>query len=230
MELEGYVIKNHKLKEKDTILTLLTEKGLITIYGSNYRSLKSKYHALNNLYLKIKIYGIEGKYFKVRDYDIIDTSFQNSFSYEELVIIIQIVDILIKVDKESIDGNIYFYFEEILQLIKEKKYDITTLLYIFLVQIVKSNEINLNFKSCVICGTTTNFSTFSVYDGGLICKDCQKKIPFKSLESIRRLNYLFTVGEIRIILKKIGMIKIEEKREILYLLNESLGVYLRSDT
>ncbi|MFV0288604.1 MAG: DNA repair protein RecO [Mycoplasmatales bacterium] len=218
--LEGYLINCKPYKESDTILTILTNKGLKTIFGRSYRSPKSKYHVLNNLFLKVKIIGEDAKNFKLKDYDILDYSLVNNFTYDEVKKLSKIIN-LIKVNEKN-NEKIYQYFDYILQNIQDDKNN--NYLTWFIVKLLEENQINIEFKKCINCGKKEDIITLSLYSGGLICKNCLNHEKIKKIEEIKQINLIFN-GKIKDVEKM--LIKQNIKIEIEELLNESLGLYIK---
>ncbi len=219
-KIDGYIIGVKPYKERDCIITILTHKGIKTIFGRSYRSPKSKYHALNNMFLKVNLIGKDSKNFVVYDYDILDYSFVNAYNYDDMLKLFKIINLIKKNDMN--DEKIYNYFEYILKNIREDKND--NFLTWFMTKILKNNNVNINFKSCVVCNNKKDIKTLSLGDGGLICINCYTNQGILKIEEIKMINLIFN-GKI----KDVELLKISNviKKEIELLLNESLGLYIK---
>lgn len=215
----GYVIGTKKYKEKDSIILILTSEGIKQIFGRSFRSVKSKYHSLNNLLLKVKILGKDSKTFLISDYDILDYSLVNKFDYDDFLNISRYINI-IKLNENN-NKKIYDIFEFIINDY-DKKYKESYFVYL-MANILKENGVYLNFKTCA-CGSQKDIVTFSFYDGGLVCKRCYSGQKIKGISEIKDINTIFN-GKIKGVREM--KIRLEIKKEIEALLNESLGLYIK---
>lgn len=219
---EGYIIGVRKYKEKDSIIDVLTKNGVVTIFGKSYRNPKSKYHILNNVFLKIKMLGESKSTYFLKEYDILNYRYVNCFNLEDIQIISQVVKLVKK--NENNDNEIYEMFEFMLENIKKHNIIHTknNYIYYFICKILIKNKVNLNFNSCVRCNSKIEFKTFTIHEGGLICNKCYLGEAIKTVDDIKVIKSLF-YGNIKDI-EKIEISK-EIKGEVEYLLNESLGLY-----
>ncbi len=220
VNLEAYVIGAKKYKEKDSIILLLTPSGIKQVFGRSYRSLKSKYHSLNNLFLKVSVIGKETKSFKIIDYDILDYSLVNKYDYDQMMVLSSYIHLL----KQNENNNEYIYkvFSYIINNFDLKYKD--NYLVFLMASILKVNNVFLDFSSCVNCGSDKNITTFSYYEGGLICQKCYTGQKMRNIQEIKDINTIFN-GKIEGV-KKLK-IRLETKKEIENLLSESLGFYIK---
>ncbi len=220
IKLEAYVIGAKKYKEKDSIILLLTSDGIKQVFGRSYRSLKSKYHSLNNIFLKISVLGKESKSFKILDFDIMDYSLVNKYGYDEMLVVSNYINLI----KQNEKNNQYI-FEVFSYIINNFDLKYKDNYFVFLMaSILKVNNVILNFSSCVSCKNKNNISTFSYYDGGLICHNCYTGQKMRNIQEIKDINTIFN-GKIEGV-KKLR-IRLETKKEIENLLKESLGFYIK---
>lgn len=227
-QIVGYVIGVRKYAENDAIINVFTEAGVKSIYGKGYKKITSKYHVLNNLFLKVKLYGTDKNFFRVSDFEIIEYPTLTYDDYEFIERIYKVLELIIRTTKElGILQRKYLYdkFEEFVNIIDKENYD--SVYFWYLTKILQVHHINLNFSECVICGRQEEFYGLSLIGGGIVCKNCnmeefEQNLFFREIKEIKMINMLFN-GKIESMQDK----KIEPriKQGILSLLNEGVGVY-----
>lgn len=189
MELEAYVINTKALSKADVLVTILTPKGLFTIYGRGYNSLKHKFHILVNRGIKVRVYGEKkGNYFRLSDCDLISSDTILTLDIELFEQYTKIVKLVMYIE-HLLDATSFALFDFCVSELEH--YDIQLLIDLWKIFILKKENVVLNFESCVKCGNTANFKTISLNDGGLICADCYRREPVIAVADIRMLNALY---------------------------------------
>ncbi len=218
--LEGYVISSTKYKERGAIIHLLTNQGIISVFGPSYKSPKSKYHVLNNIFLKVKLKGtLKNDVLKLKEFEVLSYDYVNYFNLQVSEVLYKIVK-LIKL--MNFDQSVYSDFEKVLELILVSQNSKNYLNY-FIVKALILEGVILNFSSCVYCGKETNFKTFDTYSGGIVCIDCYENEAIKSVEEIKVLKALFNQNIKYVEKLEIGK-SVEE--ELKYMLEEMVGIYV----
>lgn len=219
-KIEGYVVKTKKYKDKDVLLTIISSTGIKTIYGRGYKNIRSKYHALNNFLIKVEILGLDKKYFKVQDYDILNYFDPTKYKLESLEYIYKIVGMILRGYNLKYTKQFYELLDGILKNYNDKTAKMAY--YYVMCQVLRLNNININFKTCNICFKDSNIKTLSLMDGGLICSDCymgQKQIKASDIKTLN--YYLNTTFENSLKYQMSDNIAMEIKDLML----ESLGIY-----
>lgn len=189
MELEAYVLNTKQLTKSDVLITILTPKGLFTIYGRGFASLKHKFHVLINRGIKVKVYGEKkGNYFRLSDYDLLSTDTILTLDIELFEQYIKIVKLVLYIE-HLLDEVSFALFD--FCVTELENYDLNLLIDLWKVFVLKKENVTLEFNHCVKCGKTNNFKTLSIYNGGLICVQCYKHEPLVNVEDIRMLNALY---------------------------------------
>lgn len=218
----GYIINSQKYKENDSILTIFTMDGIKTVFGRGYRKIKSKYHSLNNILIKVEInYQVTNKdIIKIKDFNIVDYSKINKYKYQELLELGKIINLLKNIDTNY--QKFFLMFEYILNNIEKNQ---NNLYYYWLaINILKENKLKINFNTCSICKQNEANQYFSLLEGGVICLSCiQKKelnIKEYTKKEIEDINTLLN-GKIKAIEKITVNAKIFQELE--FLIHEYYG-------
>ncbi len=189
MELEAYVINTKALTKSDVLITIITPKGLFTIYGRGYMSLKHKFHILVNRGIKVKVYGEKkGNYFRLSDCDLISSDTILTLDIELFEVYTRIVKLVIYIE-HLLDETSFALFD--FCVTELENYDVRLLIDLWKIFVLKRENIILNFESCSICGQDHSFKTLSLNDGGLVCVNCYRNQPLLKMEDIRVLNAFY---------------------------------------
>lgn len=189
MELEAYVINTKPLSKSDVLITVITPKGLFTIFGRGYMNLKHKYHILINRGIKVKIYGDKkGDYFRLSDCDLLSSETILTLDIEKFEQYTKIVKLVIYID-HLLDETSFALFDFCVSELEN--YNINLLLDLWKIFILKKENIILNLKTCTKCGAETNLKTLSIKDGGLICNNCYQGEVILEIEDIKMINALY---------------------------------------
>lgn len=189
MELEAYVLNTVAVTKADVIITVLTPKGLYTIYGRGYMSPKHRFHILVNRGIKVKIFGEKkGNYFRLSDCDLISSDAILTLNIELFEKYTQIVKLVLTIER-LLDEISFALFDFCVSELET--YDIQLLMDLWKIFVLKRENVILSFDSCVNCGSTSNFKTLSLSDGGLICSGCYRGQPILKVEDIKIINAFY---------------------------------------
>lgn len=218
MELEAYVINTKPLSKADVLITIITPKGLFTIYGRGYNSLKHRFHILVNRGIKVKVYGQKrGNYFRLSDCDLISSDTVLTLDIQLFEQYTNIVKLVLYIE-HLLDETSFRLFD--FCVTELENYDDQLLIDLWKVFILKKENVTLNFETCVKCGRSDNFKTVSLNDGGLICVNCHSYQPILAVEDIRMLNALYNT--------KMSVVKhgynIEVSRFLSELIEQNIGL------
>lgn len=189
MELEAYVINTKALTKADVLVTILTPKGLFTIYGRGYNSLKHKFHILVNRGIKVKVYGQKkGNYFRLTDCDLISSDTILTLDIDLFEQYTKIVKLVMYIE-HLLDETSFALFDFCVSELEN--YNVQVLIDLWKIFVLKRENVTLNFNTCVKCSSASNFQTLSLNNGGLICVNCYSGEPLIKIEDIRMLNALY---------------------------------------
>lgn len=189
MQLEAYVINTKALSKADVLVTILTPKGLFTIYGRGYNSLKHKFHILVNRGIKVMVYGEKkGNYFRLTDCDLISSDTILTLDIELFEQYTKIVKLVMYIE-HLLDETSFALFD--FCVTELENYNVQLLIDLWKIFILKKENVVLNFKTCVRCASDSNFKTLSLNDGGLVCVNCYRGEALINIDEIRMLNALY---------------------------------------
>lgn len=189
MELEAYVINTKALSKSDVLITVITPKGLYTIFGRGYMNLKHRFHILVNRGIKVKIYGqLKGNYFRLTDCDLISTDTILTLDIELFEMYVKIVKLVIYIE-QLLDEASFALFDFCVSELEN--YDIQLLIDLWKLFVLKKENVILDLKQCVKCRASSNFKTLSLNDGGLICVNCYSNQPMIAVEDIKAINAFY---------------------------------------
>ncbi|MGL4589042.1 MAG: DNA repair protein RecO [Mycoplasmatales bacterium] len=219
--ITAYVLKTTNYQEADLIINLLTETGIKTIYGRGYRKPKSNYHALNNRFIKLLINGIEkNKYFQLTDVKVLNYQLAQKLEFETYEKILQIADLILKGNNQNFEVTFKLFEYTIKEITVENT---SQILNVWIIYLLKSEGLILNFENCFKCRTTSNLITFDLDNLSLICTNCRTSQYIFEKKAIINLKLLFD-GQLSLIktMKENKLIN----QACLYLLEENLGITL----
>lgn len=189
--LVGYVIDIIQQKEADAIVTFLTEAGMKTSYIRGMMKIKSRNYFLNNRFLKVQLTGNDSQnYFKVKEAKLISypqKQIENYRLYQELIKICKVMNQVPQV----LDYASFYLFDFLVQNIELQTVNHYKML--FLVQI--SNNLGFEFAldHCAKCHRKTGIINFDLYEGGMLCVDCNRSNVNLSLEELKIINEIYTM-------------------------------------
>lgn len=218
MVLDAYVLNTKQLTKSDVLITILTPKGLFTIYGRGFASLKHKFHILVNRGIKVKVYGEKkGNYFRLSDCDLISSDTILTLDIELFEQYIKIVKLVMYIE-HLLDEVSFALFD--FCVTELENYDVNLLIDLWKIFILKKENVVLNFESCTKCGKTHSFKTLSISSGGLICVDCYTREPLVKVEDIKMINALYNT--------KLSFVKagynLEVSRFLSELIDQNIGL------
>ena len=193
IDVEGIVISQNPYKEKDAMVSILTKDGIVSFLARSVQSISSKNKSsclpfsystftLNTKLDKLSL--VQGKVIK---------SYYHLYDSLERLSSINLINECIYKFVDEDNKTLFEYLKNYLELM-DLGFDETTLTLILLAQIVKNSGYDLEFNSCVQCGSKKDIVGISYKDGGFICKKCLYSLDFKrSKEYLKTFRYVFMV-------------------------------------
>ena len=167
------VLTINPYKEKDAIISAISEKESVTFLARGIKDPKSKNAALNNPLTIADIELMDGdfKYPILRSSKPLSSSLKMEMDAPYLASLLLINEMMINLFPEEDRYLMFPFLEKGLENLKKENDYLMTLL-ILMNQSLKLGGFQLEANRCVMCGKKRDIVAFSFTDGGFICKDC----------------------------------------------------------
>ena len=167
------VLANTNYKEKDAIITAISQSETITFTARGIKDPKSKNTILNNPLTIADIELAEGEY----KYPVLKSSkelfspLKVNMSSHYLGTLLLMDEIVMHLFPEEERQAMFPYLEQGVVNLK-KSDDWLMSLLLFMSQAMKIGGFELEVNRCVVCGSKNHIVAFSFIDGGFICENC----------------------------------------------------------
>ena len=167
------VLSINPYKEKDAIVTAISEKETITFLARGIKDPKSKNSALNNLLTVADIELMDGdfKYPILKSSKPLFSSLKMEMDEKYLASLILMDEMMLNLFPSEEQYIMFPYLEKAVETLKDKNDWLMTLL-LLMSHVIRLGGFQLEVNKCVICGHRNGIVAFSFNDGGFICKDC----------------------------------------------------------
>lgn len=167
------VLTSTQYKEKDAIVTALTQSETIVFACRGAKDPKSKNSILNNPLTIADIELIEGdfKYPQLKASKEILSPFKLEMNSYYLGTLLLVDEMVLHFFPDDERPHIFPYLEEAVVALKKSNDWLMTLL-IFMAHVLRLGGFELEVNRCVICGQKKKILAFSFVEGGFICQDC----------------------------------------------------------
>ena len=181
-------------KEKDGIVTAISENEILSFSVRGILDPKSKNHFLNTFLIEVDADFQEGNYkHKVlKSAKLLDSPFSLSDSLDKLAVISLIQEATKNLLQEEEQHLIYPKLKHCLAALKNKETNVfhVAIHYLFEILRLSGNELELN--GCVYCGSRKEIAGLSFAEGGFVCKSCIEgtfvsDIPLNQLLLFRKM-------------------------------------------
>ena len=171
--MEIIVISVAQYKEKDAVISAITEGRTFSFYAKGVMSPKNKNSFLTNTLCKANITLIEGKlkYPILESAELISFPMMNQGSLGCLNACLTIDDAMLHLFDNNEKFLGYKEVDKTLIALRKGKNPYYCTLY-FLLKILPYLGFELEVKNCVSCGTKKNITDFSFIEGGFLCSKC----------------------------------------------------------
>lgn len=194
IEIEGIVLRQVPYKEKDAMMTVLTEKGIASFYARGILSLTSKNASSCLLYAYSRfLLSSSGDKLSLRKGQLIDSYYQNYQSVVKMSALSLMSEIVFKISGDD-DGRLYHPFFKIIFLLRED-FDPLTLVSIFLAKAILFSGYSLQFKECAQCGSKKGIVTIDYANGGFLCHKCAQNKANEAPLYLKTFRYVFLIDE-----------------------------------
>lgn len=200
MEIEGIVLQITTYKEKDAMINVLTNEGVVSFLARGVKGINSKNAPSVNLYTR-SIFELNNKnnsnYYSLKTGKIIE-DISNLYSNVESMLTLNFLgELVIKCNDESKTSDLYYLFVSSIKKMKEG-FDLTTIRLAFISTIIKKMGLCLHVDNCVICQSKKAIVSVSYEEGGLICKNCFDSFAMENqdVDYIKIIRYLFLLDSV----------------------------------
>lgn len=170
------VLTINQYKEKDGIVTAISENGLVTFLARGIKDPKSKNAAINNA-LSIVDVVLEDGNFKhpvLRSSKTLFNPLKAEMDTKYLGTLMLMNEAILFLFQDDEKYQLFSALEEGLVTLRRND-DWIKVLLIYLANVVRIGGFALEVNRCVLCGNRKHIVTFSFPDGGFICEDCYQE-------------------------------------------------------
>lgn len=192
--VKGIVLRQVQYKEKDCMVSALTEEGIISFLARGILSPSSKnasscllynYSEFTLSYKQDKITLTQGKSIK---------TFSKLYSSLSAISIASFMGETTLKFMDSDNRFIFNYFLNALYALEED-FDGATILAIFLAKIIKYSGYSLNYSECVKCSSKKEIVMVDYSEGGFLCSKCVNKYIDQTADYLKSFRYVFMVDQ-----------------------------------
>ena len=167
------VLSINQYKEKDAIITAISQSETITFLARGIKDPKSKNAALNNPLTVADIELMDGDYkypvLKASKELFVPMKLKMDSTYLGTLLIMN--EMMIHLFSDDDKQAMFSYLEEGVIGLKKTNDWMMTLL-VFMAQAIRIGGFELEVNRCVICGQKNKILAFSFIEGGFICQNC----------------------------------------------------------
>ena len=167
------VLSINPYKEKDAIVTAISEKETITFLARGIKDPKSKNSSLNNPLTVADIELMDGdfKYPILKSSKPLFSSLKMEMNEKYLGSLLLMDEMILNLFPSEEQFVMFPYLEKAVETLKNKSDWLMTLL-LLMSHVIRLGGFQLEVNKCVICGKRNGIVAFSFNDGGFICQDC----------------------------------------------------------
>ena len=167
------VLSINQYKEKDAIITAISQSETITFLARGIKDPKSKNAALNNPLTVADIELMDGDYkypvLKASKELFVPMKLKMDSTYLGTLLIMN--EMMVHLFSDDDKQAMFSYLEEGVIGLKKTNDWMMTLL-VFMAQVIRIGGFELEVNRCVICGQKNKILAFSFIEGGFICQNC----------------------------------------------------------
>lgn len=187
-KITGYIINTKVYSNTTTIIEVLTEGKIVTIFGRGFKNPKNKFHVLNNRFIKLDLYGEENdSFFNLRDFDIIDLNDRFMQDYQ-LSMAMNMINQLLLQSNGLIDEQVFLLYEYTMkELSLSNIFHINCLWLMLYYQ--KLGKI-ASVRGCYHCQSADDLVTFDFKSGNYVCRNCYRDEDIFTIDELRYISNL----------------------------------------
>ena len=214
------VLTVNQYKEKDAIITAISQSETITFLARGIKDPKSKNAAINNPLMIADIELMDGdfKYPILKNFKEIFIPMKLKMDSAYLGTLLLMNEIMLHFFPDEEKAHMFNYLEEGVVALKKSDNWLVTLL-VFMARVISVGGFELEVNRCVICGKKNRIVAFSFVEGGFICEECVNEEIERDLskEQMILLRAIFNSKDYHLV--EVSLIK----EDCLVLLNKFLA-------
>lgn len=232
MEIEGIIVQNSPYQEADLIVSVLTERGLVTFKARGVRKLESHNRSVLFELALGRFELLEGKGGLLLKRGTLLFQPKTDEDLDALALLGLIKELNARLLSEEDAAEMYPYLKKTI-LGFQGDCEPYSLTLSYFAKVLKKAGYGLNVDACVLCGSKTGIIGLSYTDGGFVCTRCRSHSDTRLLDALelKIVRYIFKVDLDRF--QSITFEK-EKARHLLFVLQEFLleasGLSLKSLT
>ena len=167
------VLSINNYKEKDAIITAISQSETITFLARGIKDPKSKNAAINNPLMIADIELMDGdfKYPVLKSFKELFVPMKLKMDSTYLGTLLLMNEMMLHFFPDEEKARMFIALEEGVVALKKSDNWLMTLL-IYMAQAIKVGGFELEVNRCVICGKKNRIVVFSFLEGGFICEEC----------------------------------------------------------
>ena len=179
-------------KEKDVIISALSENGYRSFLLKGALAIKSRHAFLTNPLMIADISIMEGNYkFPIiKEAKEITSPLKINYDYYYLSAINLLVEITKKMTNDEEKNQLFYLLKDAIEALKNEINPYFICLT-YLANILKLTGYNMEIDACVNCGNKRQIKDFSFQSGGFICTNCQTNE--NTIYSVKQLKLIRTI-------------------------------------
>ena len=196
------VLSINQYKEKDAIITAISQSETITFLARGIKDPKSKNSALNNPLTIADIELMDGdfKYPILRSSKELFTPMKLNMDSYYLGTILLINEMVLHLFPDEEKAKLYVFLEGARVALKKSNNWLMVLL-IYMAKVISLGGFALEVNRCVLCGKKNRIVAFSFIDGGFICEECANEETERDLnkDQMILLRSIFNAIDYRLV-------------------------------
>lgn len=196
------VLTINQYKEKDAIITAISQSELITFLARGIKDPKSKNSAINNPLMIADIELMDGdyKYPVLKSFKEISVPMKLQMDSYYLGTLLLMNEMMMHFFPDEEKCRMFPYLEEAVTALKRTNNWLMTLL-IFMANAMRLGGFELEVNRCVVCGKKNRIVAFSFIDGGFICEECanEETVYDLSKDQMILLRSIFNSVDFRLV-------------------------------
>ena len=196
------VLSINQYKEKDAIITAISQSETITFLARGIKDPKSKNSALNNPLTIADIELMDGdfKYPILRSSKELFTPMKLNMDSYYLGTLLLINEMVLHLFPDEEKAKLYVFLEGAIVALKKSNNWLMVLL-IYMAKVISLGGFALEVNRCVLCGKKNRIVAFSFIDGGFICEECANEETERDLnkDQMILLRNIFNAIDYRLV-------------------------------
>ena len=196
------VLSINQYKEKDAIITAISQSETITFLARGLKDPKSKNSALNNPLTIADIELMDGdfKYPILRSSKELFTPMKLNMDSYYLGTLLLINEMVLHLFPDEEKAKLYVFLEGAIVALKKSNNWLMVLL-IYMAKVISLGGFALEVNRCVLCGKKNRIVAFSFIDGGFICEECANEETERDLnkDQMILLRSIFNAIDYRLV-------------------------------